>query len=199
MYTETILLVVLIVLIYHTPSVIVSLSNTRIGKLILVVGTVLLATHQGRNTGVLASLITIMLLHKGVKEGMTHDDSSDDKKDTTTDTESEDSDAETEERETIEEIHCKNEDCSGVAISISSEEEEKPKEAKPTDDKEGFLGSKKLCDVLTSSRLSLGEALRSISSNKLPVSSDRGNGSGTCPKGTICPQMGGPTGCKLFS
>ena len=71
MYTDIVLIVVLVALIYHTPGVIASLSTTLLGKLLLTWTTLSLAVFRGRNAGVLGALITILLQYRGTREGLT--------------------------------------------------------------------------------------------------------------------------------
>ena len=193
MYTDVILLVVLIALIHDTPSVVASLSNTRLGKLLLICCTLALAVYRGRNAGVLSALVTVLLLHKGMREGLTPKGGEDAGTETVAEPKSESDD-------------CSGNDCSDNVIKKDAEgddsaagktiNESASSVSKAT---EGFLGSGQICSVLASSRLSLEEALRSIGSNKIPASSARGNGGTTCPLGTICPQSTESVKCGFFS
>ena len=106
----------------------------------------------------------------------------------------------------MKDIEAENDDDAEDGVQEEEETEEEVKEkvekkekskSKAGKGKEGFLGSmlpsklvsRKLVDCLTSfpSQLDLGEILRPVSSNKLPVSCSRGNGGENCPLGTICP------------
>ena len=68
MYTDVVLLVVLIALIYYTPPVVASLSTTLLGKLLLTWCTLSFAVYRGRNAGVLSAFITVLLLYRGTRE-----------------------------------------------------------------------------------------------------------------------------------
>ena len=187
MYTDVVLLVVLIALIYYTPPVVASLSTTLLGKLLLTWCTLSFAVYRGRNAGVLSAFITVLLLYRGTREGLAVKGG----KDAGT--------------ETVADLECEGDDCPEEIIKEAAEGDESEAEAvsaKPAKSKvvESFLGSSgNVCGILASSRLSLGEALRSIGSNKLPVSSTRGNGSKECPQGTICPQSAESVKSGFFS
>jgi hypothetical protein len=189
MYTDVVLLVVLIALIYYTPPVLASLSTTLLGKLLLTWCTLSFAVYRGRNAGVLSAFITVLLLYRGTREE-TREGATGGK------------DAGT---ETVADLECEGDDCPEEIIKEAAEGDESGAEAvsaKPAKSKvvESFLGSSgNVCGILASSRLSLGEALRSIGSNKLPVSSTRGNGSKECPQGTICPQSAESVKSGFFS
>ena len=81
---EMILVAVLIVVLYQTPSFLHMHLNTILGKLLLVSAVAYLAMNHGLNTGLLGSFIVIVLLNssvEGFKEGMDNeceDDSLDD-------------------------------------------------------------------------------------------------------------------------
>ena len=189
MYTDVVLLVVLIALIYYTPPVVASFSTTLLGKLLLTWCTLLLAVYRGRNAGVMSAFITVLLLYRGRKEGFQQKDV---------------------------DIECENDDCPKKVIkeAIEGEEGEEGDEDEGDDTQkapttsesstlkttEGFLSAANdSCGIFSSCRLSLGEALRSINSNKLPVSSTRGNGGTDCPQGCICPQSAESVKSGFFS
>ena len=188
MYTDVVLLVVLIALIYYTPPVLASLSTTLLGKLLLTWCTLSFAAYRGRNAGVLSAFITVLLLYRGAREGLTLKSGKGGG------------------TETLEDIKCEGDDCPEETIKEDAEGEESGAEKVPTESPtpalkvtEGFLGTGQTCGILASSRFSLGEALRSIGSNKLPVPSTRGNGGNNCPQGTICSQSAESVKSGFFS
>ena len=207
MYTDIVLIVILVALIYHTPGVVASLSTTLLGKLLLTWTTLSLAVFRGRNAGVLGALITILLQYRGTREGM-----------------------ESVGTETLDDLKRENDDCSNNIIEEDIEGAGKeghldfsspsfgtqrgrdedmrrelrmipPTHLPPTHrpEQESFLGSEQIRSAISSSLLSLDEALRAIGSNKLPASSARGNGGKTCPEGVICPQSTESVKCGFFS
>lgn len=77
---EMILVAVLIVVLYQTPSFLHMHLNTILGKLLLVSAVAYLAMNHGLNAGLLGSFIVIVLLNssvEGFKEGMDHEDEDD--------------------------------------------------------------------------------------------------------------------------
>tara|TARA_Y100000389_G_C17461060_1_gene521724 strand:+ start:1509 stop:2186 length:678 start_codon:yes stop_codon:yes gene_type:complete len=78
---EMILVAVLIVVLYQTPSFLHMHLNTILGKLLLVSAVAYLAMNHGLNAGLLGSFIVIVLLNssvEGFKEGMDHEDEDED-------------------------------------------------------------------------------------------------------------------------
>ena len=74
---EMILVAILIVVLYQTPSFLHMHLNTILGKLLLVSAVAYLAMNHGLNAGLLGSFIVIVLLNssvEGFKEGMDHED-----------------------------------------------------------------------------------------------------------------------------
>ncbi len=73
---EMILVAILIVVLYQTPSFLHMHLNTILGKLLLVSAVAYLAINHGLNAGLLGSFIVIVLLNssvEGFKEGMGHE------------------------------------------------------------------------------------------------------------------------------
>tara|TARA_Y100001970_G_C14234495_1_gene860890 strand:+ start:400 stop:1083 length:684 start_codon:yes stop_codon:yes gene_type:complete len=73
---EMILVAILIVVLYQTPSFLHMHLNTILGKLLLVSAVAYLAMNHGLNAGLLGSFIVIVLLNssvEGFKEGMDHE------------------------------------------------------------------------------------------------------------------------------
>lgn len=70
---EVLLLIVAVIIIYQLPEFVGSLTRTLLGRLILTAGVVLVSMYYGRNAGVLAALLVILLLMTGLREGMDED------------------------------------------------------------------------------------------------------------------------------
>ena len=98
---EMILVAVLIVVLYQTPSFLSMHLNTILGKLILVSVVGYLAMNHGLNAGLLGSFIVIVLLNssvEGFKEGMDHEDDEKEKSDESEETEEENEEGKTEKK-----------------------------------------------------------------------------------------------------
>jgi hypothetical protein len=70
---EVLLLIVAVIIIYQLPEFVGSLTRTLLGRLLLTVGVVLVSMYYGRNAGILAALLVILLLMTGLREGMDED------------------------------------------------------------------------------------------------------------------------------
>jgi hypothetical protein len=115
---ELVLIVLLVVLLYQCPRLLKDITAHPLGKLVLLVAVVVITHVFGRNAGVVAALILVLLLHnlfEGMEnkgDGEKSDDGEDgkDSKDSETEGDGEKSDA--------------DEDASGPTVERDGEEEE---------------------------------------------------------------------------
>lgn len=70
---EILLLIVAVIIIYQLPEFVGSMTRTLLGRLILTVGVVLVSMYYGRNAGILAALLVILLLMTNLREGLDED------------------------------------------------------------------------------------------------------------------------------
>ena len=62
-YTEIALIVLIVVIAYMRPRMISGVVRTSLGKLALVVAVLLVARYTNRNSGILAAIVAISLIH----------------------------------------------------------------------------------------------------------------------------------------
>ena len=145
---EMILVAVLIVVLYQTPSFLSMHLNTILGKLILVSVVGYLAMNHGLNAGLLGSFIVIVLLNssvEGFKEGMDHEDDEKEKSDESEETEEENEEGKTEKKvdedEDDEEADDEDEDDEDEEEQEDEEEdvaEDEDEDEDEDDSKEGY-------------------------------------------------------------
>ena len=147
---EMILVAVLIVVLYQTPSFLSMHLNTILGKLILVSVVGYLAMNHGLNAGLLGSFIVIVLLNssvEGFKEGMDHEDDEKEKSDESEETEEENEEGKTEKKvdedddedEEDEDEDDEDEDEDDEDEDEDAEDEDEVEDAEDEDDsKEGY-------------------------------------------------------------
>ena len=70
---EVLLLIVAVIIIYQLPEFVGSMTRTLLGRLVLTVGVVLVSMYYGRNAGILAALLVILLLMTNLREGLDED------------------------------------------------------------------------------------------------------------------------------
>lgn len=70
---EVLLLIVAVIIIYQLPEFVGSLTRTLLGRLLLTVAVVLAAMYYGRNAGILAALLVLLLLMTNLREGLDAD------------------------------------------------------------------------------------------------------------------------------
>lgn len=144
---EMILVAVLIVVLYQTPSFLSMHLNTILGKLILVSVVGYLAMNHGLNAGLLGSFIVIVLLNssvEGFKEGMDHEDDEKEKSDESEETEEENEEGKTEKKvdEDDEEEDDEDEDDDDELAEQSDDEDEDDELTEQEDDAEDEDDSK---------------------------------------------------------
>lgn len=62
-YTEIVLIVLILLIAYIRPRMISNVVRTNLGKLALVVGVLMVARYTNRNSGILAAIAAISLIH----------------------------------------------------------------------------------------------------------------------------------------
>lgn len=76
-YTEFTLIALILVVLFMRPEMISGFARTGLGKLMLVVGVLLVAKYTNRNAGILAAILAITLIHMAhnglIIEGMDTD------------------------------------------------------------------------------------------------------------------------------
>lgn len=130
---EMILVAVLIVVLYQTPSFLSMHLNTILGKLILVSVVGYLAMNHGLNAGLLGSFIVIVLLNssvEGFKEGMDHEDDEKEKSDESEETEEENEEGKTEKKVDEDDEEADEDD----ELAEQSDEDEDDELAEQSDD-----------------------------------------------------------------
>lgn len=171
---EMILVAVLIVVLYQTPSFLSMHLNTILGKLILVSVVGYLAMNHGLNAGLLGSFIVIVLLNssvEGFKEGMDHEDDEKEKSDESEETEEENEEGKTEKKvdEDDEEAddEDEDEDDEDELAEQSDDEDEDEDDAEDEDEDESKEGYSNINRPLMGSAINLVDQDRMFKVNAI--------------------------------
>lgn len=171
---EMILVAVLIVVLYQTPSFLSMHLNTILGKLILVSVVGYLAMNHGLNAGLLGSFIVIVLLNssvEGFKEGMDHEDDEKEKSDELEETEEENEEGKTEKKvdEDDEEAddEDEDEDDEDELAEQSDDEDEDEDDAEDEDEDESKEGYSNINRPLMGSAINLVDQDRMFKVNAI--------------------------------
>ena len=171
---EMILVAVLIVVLYQTPSFLSMHLNTILGKLILVSVVGYLAMNHGLNAGLLGSFIVIVLLNssvEGFKEGMDHEDDEKEKSDESEETEEENEEGKTEKKvdedEDDEEADDEDEDDEDEEEQEDEDEDEDVAEDEDEDEEDSKEGYSNINRPLMGSAINLVDQDRMFKVNAI--------------------------------